>query len=329
MKPCIKLSEEYLKNIEVYNPAIHEEIEALMKEAEVEDLIIKRAAIPGAADFKILEGDTQTVVGLSSTQDIDRDNEIVVTKGIMLDQFRKAPIKLFNHSWHGVILPIGKVPAIKAITKGLLSKSVIGGNDFADQVWKTIKFGSLGSNSIGFVPTEKVFQGTRAFGEVVDKLVKTMPDLKKSINEVHAIILKSILLEDSIVKVAANSDAINFLISDKSFGFCTKSLALMGYDIVEIDDEEDLEELYERLSADSESGKKTAKKKENPKKSVEKDKNKHNTNEEDADDDEEESPQGKTIIISIPEAKKSKVQLLKEMIEEKNWEKRKAEGKLR
>lgn len=328
MKPCIKLSEEYLKNIEEYNPAIHEDIEALLKEAEVDDLIIKRAAVPGAADFKISSDETQTVIGLSSTPDIDRDNEIVISKGIFLDQFRKSPVKLFNHSWQGAILPIGKVPAIKATLRGLLSKSVIGGNDFADQVWKTIAFGSLGSNSIGFIPTEKVFSGTRAFNEMADKLIKATPDLKKTIDTVHAIISKSILLEDSIVPVPANPEAINFLVSDKSFGFCAKSLALMGYEVVEMDDEEDLEELYERLAAGEKSAKKPPEKKENSKESVEKDENNHNTNDEDA-DDEEESPQGKTIVISIPEAKMSKVQILKEMLEEKAWQKRKAEGKIR
>lgn len=328
MKPYIKLSEEYLKNLEAFNPAIHEEMEALVKEAEVEDLIIKRAHIPGAAEFKISDDDTQTVVGLSSTQDIDRDNEIVITKGIFLDQFRKSPVKLFNHSWHGAILPIGKVPAIKATLRGLLSKSVIGGNDFADQVWKTIAFGSLGSNSIGFLPTEKVFTGTRAFNEMADKLIKATPDLKKTIDTVIAIIVKSILLEDSIVKVPANPEAINFLMSDKSFGFCAKSLRLMGYEVIEVDDEEDLEELYERLSSGEKSAKKSPKKKENSKESVEKDENNHNTKEEDA-DDEEESPQGKTIIISIPEAKKTRVQILKEMLEEKAWSKRQAEGKIR
>jgi hypothetical protein len=333
MRTQIKLSEAYLSNLEGYNPAIHEEIDTLLKEAEVEELVLKRSAIPGSADFKISPDEERTIVGFSSTPDLDRDQEIVVPQGANLDQFRKSPVKIFNHNWNGSILPIGKVPAIKATVKGLLSKSVIGGNDFADQVWKTIQFGALQSNSIGFIPTEKVFQGERAFGEAVDKLDKRIEGFKKAAKGARAIILKYILLEDSIVPVPANPEAINYLMSDKSFGIKAEALEKMGFEVKMVDTADGLEELYESLCIEKKSqhtdengtfigdgvGKKSPE-------NVEIDEKDLNTNIE----SEEEPPAAPIIrVVAVPQNPKSADLSLHKLIQDKAWEARKARGAIR
>ena len=138
--------------------SVHEDIEALVQDAEVDELKVKRAGNVHGSDFKVLDGEEQTVVGMSSTRYVDRDNEIVVPKGVDLSHYVKAPVKLWNHNWD--MPPIGKNLAIKATSKGLLAKTAIGGTEFANEIWKAVSFGSLNTSSIGFIPTKVLRNGT-------------------------------------------------------------------------------------------------------------------------------------------------------------------------
>jgi len=322
MRTKIKLSESYLKNIEAHNPAIHEEIEQATKDAEVDSLIVKRSAVPTASDFKIASDEEQTVVGMSSTRGIDRDNEVIVPQGVNLDQFRQAPVKLFNHSWNE--LPVGKVPSIKAVKNGLLSKTVFGGTTFADEVWKAVQFGSLRTNSIGFIPTAKVFQGDRDFGEVVDKLDKRWDGFAKTARNISSIIVKSILLEDSIVPVPANPEALVQAVSSKSLAIRAESLEAMGFEVKVFETEDEcLEDLYDSLHLINEKNltEEEGDGEEIPPETLENAEEKHNDN-----DSGEKKPTVRLVMLG--ERKNSAEDMLRKVQEEVAWLSRKHNGKI-
>ena len=242
MKKHLEISENLLQKMEKHNPAIHEEMEALTKDIEMDEVIMKRRSVPGAADFKISPDESQTVVGMSSTRFVDRDREIVVPKGVDLSQFRKAPVKLWNHDWQG--LPVGKNVAIRAVKDGLIAKTWVGGTDFAMDIFKAIQAELITTSSIGFIPTKVFSNGGPGFSDEVGRLKKLWPDLtSKIIDGVSSIISKSILLEDSYVNVASNIDSGVMAVSSKSFDITKKHLEKMGYIVEEVEEGEALEGL--------------------------------------------------------------------------------------
>ena len=249
MKKHVKVNEALLDSIAKHSPSIHEDMAALARTAEVEDLVIKRRQQPGLAEFKIQDDEEQTIVGMSSTRFMDRDNEIVVPGGVDLTQFEKAPVKLWNHQWSE--LPIGKVTHIRATSKGLLTKAVIGGTEFANEVFSAVKFGSLKTSSIGFIPTLILRNGSPEFNKMVDKLTKSWEEFNSKIaDQLVNIIAKSVLLEDSLTPVPANIDATLIAVSDKQLGIRAKSLSAMGFEVEIAETPEDLEQIYAKMLND-------------------------------------------------------------------------------
>ena len=183
MKRRVDLTEKFLEKMEHYSPSIQEDVAAIVKDVEVEDVCLKRGNIPGNAEFKIDKNEERTVVGMSSTRFVDRHREIVVPKGVDLTQFRKAPVKLWNHDHNKVV---GMDVAIKAVKDGLLAKTKLADTDEALDVFKLIQFGAVNTSSIGFIPTKMLFSGNHGFGDEIDKLKKQWPDFtSKQADEVR------------------------------------------------------------------------------------------------------------------------------------------------
>lgn len=222
-----EVTNKYLDSLTGYN---REALDADIKNIEMDKVELKRVESTG--DFAISKDEESTAVGYSSTRNVDRDNEIVVPGGINLKHFIAAGSpKMFNHNW---TIPIGKNLFTESDGFGLAAKTLYGPDDysFASDIFKVIKFGSLRTSSIGFIPTEMLFNGSKEFGKFVDMAIKAWPEFTmKLADNVRAIISKSILLEDSIVGIPANPYAITMAVSEKSLGVTIKSLENMGFDV--------------------------------------------------------------------------------------------------
>ena len=103
-----------------------------------------------STEFKALvseDGDTY-ITGLASTPDVDRTGDIIETNAWMkggLDNYRKNPVILFNHSY---AKPIGKAVEIHPDPDGLRIKAKI--SKAAGEILDLIKDGVLGAFSVGF-----------------------------------------------------------------------------------------------------------------------------------------------------------------------------------
>lgn len=159
-------------------------------------------------DVKFAEGERASIDYIT-TKSIDRDGEIVLPQGAILDDYRKQPIVLWAHNYSA--MPLGKNLWIKADEKGLIAKTQYASkeaNPFADQVWNFRKEGFPIAKSIGFVPLSWIDQDEY---DGVD--FKAMGLDKKVAMKSKRIYDKYLLLEYSDCPVQSNPDAIEIAIA--------------------------------------------------------------------------------------------------------------------
>lgn len=122
------------------------------------------------------------IVGaVASTGSLDRDGDVLMASGWILDSFKKNPVLLWAHDSYS--LPIGKVTDIGVLGNELRfnAEFAIKENEFAAQVQKLMKGGFLNAFSVGFIPKQFGANG--------------------EINNME-------LLEISVVNVPANDEAL-------------------------------------------------------------------------------------------------------------------------
>lgn len=122
-----------------------------------------------------------------TTDEVDRDNDIVKADGWKLDNYLKNPVVLFGHNWGG--LPVGKCVSITKLENALkatvefVSKEI---SPFAETVYQMCKQGFLKATSVGFSVIKSDYDNER-----------------KGFN-----ITEAELLEFSIVPIPANASAL-------------------------------------------------------------------------------------------------------------------------
>lgn len=160
-------------------------------------------------------------------QTLDRDDEVILARGLNVKDFKQNGIILFNHD---TSMPIGKALNIKRvgdqwIMTGKLAAA--GTVAKADEIWQLVKQGMLKAISIGFM--------------IVERRQPTQEDIKEFGKDVWRVISKSKLLEASIVAVPANQNAL--IQSMKALNIDPKSL--LGDDFKELDDKVIVEPIEE------------------------------------------------------------------------------------
>ena len=169
-----------------------------------------RKGIPiDPADISIEEGE-RAVIRLISTPHVDRDKEILVPSGAMLDDFRQNPVCLYAHDYSG--LPVGKDLWIKPTPKGILVKTVYANHQFADDVYGCVKGRFLNTSSAGFIPVEVVENGEKGFDAWQGVLEKDYGISKEESGGAARMYTKWALLEHSDVPVPANQTCLNLLV---------------------------------------------------------------------------------------------------------------------
>ncbi len=173
---------------------------------EEEAQLIRKGISPEDTKFK--DGERSSVDYIT-TKAVDRDGDIVVPNGAILDHYRKNPVVLFGHDYHN--LPVGKSLWIKADEKGLISKTQYASakaNPKADQIWNYRKEGFPMAKSIGFIPLEIV--GKEDFGTLD---LKALGLEEKDLAGANQVFPTWLMLEYSDVPVPSNPEALELAIS--------------------------------------------------------------------------------------------------------------------
>ncbi|HLG28974.1 MAG TPA: hypothetical protein VI387_02085 [Candidatus Brocadiales bacterium] len=99
--------------------------------------------------------DKRSFWAVASTDDVDRDGDVLSPEGWELDPYLKNPVVLFAHRYNEP--PIAKADDIKVLNGKLMFKPQFATNEeypFADTIFKLYKGGYLRSFSVGFIPKE-------------------------------------------------------------------------------------------------------------------------------------------------------------------------------
>lgn len=135
----------------------------------------------------LLERKGNEIMGIASTENPDRDGEIILQNGWDLEDFKKNPVILASHNYGQ--FPIGKVTDIAIKDGKLLFTAIFSeSTQLARDAYALIKEGILNAFSVGFIPRE--WQDPEA-GQNADSIIS-----------------KASLLEISVVSVPANAEAI-------------------------------------------------------------------------------------------------------------------------
>lgn len=159
--------------------------------------------LAGAAEVEV--DSDRTEISKITTENVDRDKEVIIAKGIDLKSFNDNPVVLLNHDWYSP--PIGKslwakktndagIPGIKAKTLYATRPAEASGEWVPDSVLALIKQGMMPGKSIGFIPLE------RRTPEKAD--LSANPHWK----DARSIITKAALLEYSVVTIPSNAEAL-------------------------------------------------------------------------------------------------------------------------
>ena len=170
----------------------------------------------------------RTAVRYVSTRTIDRDNEVVVPKGVMLKDFEKSGQFLWGHNYS--LPPLGSDNWIKADDWGIMAESVYGDTGdgtLAEVVWRLVQQGHQKTSSIGFVPLAWTEPGHNDWEKTITKLGNDWREFSKVADKVERVITKSVLLEHSDVAVPANPDATMVAVA-KQFTDDAKVLGYLG-----------------------------------------------------------------------------------------------------
>ncbi len=136
----------------------------------------------------------RTVTAVISSDTIDRDREILLPKGVQLDNYEKNPVVLWGHDMS--LPPIAKALWVKKGTKKITAKLKFATTERAEEIWSLFKDGFLNAFSVGFLPL-------KGHTPTPDE-VKKNPDWA----EAMYIIDEWELLEFSPVTVPSNPDAL-------------------------------------------------------------------------------------------------------------------------
>lgn len=173
-----------------------------------------------ACELKADDDDEGTFIATVTTGTPDRHKEVVVAKGLDLENFQKLPTILFGHDHNA--LTIGKALWIRAKGNKIIAKVKMAPTEFAQEVFQLIKGGFLGAVSIGFRGTDNEKNGPPN-----EKELKKNPEWAS----VQWVWRATELLEFSVVNVPANPEALITAVS-KGHVSLSKNMS----ELLEIDD---------------------------------------------------------------------------------------------
>lgn len=104
-------------------------------------------------EIKEISETERTFTATASTENVDRDREVLTLKGWDLTNYKKNPVVLWAHTYD--VPPIAKSVWTKVVKgEGLMFKPQFATTDFANDIFDLYKGGFLKSFSVGFKPVE-------------------------------------------------------------------------------------------------------------------------------------------------------------------------------
>lgn len=190
---------------------------------ECENLMTERKESFGLCKATDINEDERSVIAIISTDAVDRDQEVLVPKGMDANDFQKNPVVPWSHNTFEP--PIGKALWVKRGRKRITAKIKFATTDRAEEIWQLFKGGFLNAFSVGFKPIE----GRRPTPEDV----KANPVLA----EARFLFTKWVLLEFSPVTVPANPEALATAVKNKSISISDDMKELLQVEEVKEDEE--------------------------------------------------------------------------------------------
>ena len=175
---------------------------------EIEKVDVKRSV--GSRKVLDLEEGSRTAVQYFSTRDLDRDGDIILPGGAVMDDFKLTGMPVFwNHDY---TQPIGSDDKIKRDDMGWLAWTRYAKHEDpsarANLVWELKQQGHLRSNSIGFAILAYTRPEHDDFKAISDRMLKEWPEFtRKKLSELQRIITRYLVIEHSDVGVPANVNA--------------------------------------------------------------------------------------------------------------------------
>jgi HK97 family phage prohead protease len=191
-----------------------------------EDLssIVERKALN--AQISMQEDESMTCIAKISTKDVDRDGDILIPTGCDFTDYTKNSVICWDHSYS--MPPIGKMLSLEVTSDTIYGKMKFAETSMGSEIWSLIKGGFLKTCSIGFIAKEVLVAGTSAFKQYVRENNIIITD------QVKRIITKFTLIENSIVSIPANQEALVIAVSSKSLKLDDKLLKELGIKEVKI-----------------------------------------------------------------------------------------------
>jgi HK97 family phage prohead protease len=157
---------------------------AAKNEAPTEAMVLASADI---VETKQLDDDGNVYRFVISTQNPDRDKDVIRVDGWRFENYNKNPVVLFGHNYRALPVAAGSAPAVegdRVLSDADFSASRI--DAFADTVRQFVKAKILRASSVGFDPLKWMYNEERRGYDFVEQE----------------------LLEWSIVPVPANAEAL-------------------------------------------------------------------------------------------------------------------------
>jgi len=200
-----------LKKFINYLPAQSQEsLNKRLSEIESDNAYLKRISMVG--DLTIYKGEERIVLATITKLMRDRDNEVVISRGVDLTEYEKNPIILVNHNWSS--LPVGRALFTNTYDDRIRQKIQFDEDEQSKTIFNKYKSKSLRSFSIGFIPLKIAEYGSPEFSKYADFVIQSGYMDLGEVEQTKRFISKSILIENSVVTIPANTDAIAEAISD-------------------------------------------------------------------------------------------------------------------
>jgi hypothetical protein len=188
-------------------PTFPSELEASLRARfeQAPELIDCKRVVMAEKLAEPVDDDHRQIKILASTRHMDRDNEILFPMGVDFSEFKLSPKILQGHDH-------SKEWVAKAVTMARNQESVPMTIEFAptedgEKHRILSKFAPL-SFSVGFIPTDILRPQDAGWGDQVNELIKSWPEFRKAKDAVRGFVREWVLLETSIVNVAANPRAL-------------------------------------------------------------------------------------------------------------------------
>jgi len=178
--------------------------------------------------------DERTVTAIISTIGVDRENEVLLPKGMDYAAYMKNPVVLWAHDYHSE--PIARTLWMKKGRKEIKAKIKFAETEQAEQVYQLFKGGFMNAFSVGFIPIET--------HEPTETEIKDKPEW----GDVRKIYDKWELLEFSPVPVPANPEALAVAVKAKELNLSDELIEQLDIDdsvIIYADTATDVKQKYE------------------------------------------------------------------------------------